>query len=120
MNAVVFCDLCMFCDKTAQAAVCFKNADNWFCGKQTAQGYRGDFVTGLVDCTNVFFGDVNTPNVQEQPYILIAGRELVTRLRDEARSSGASMETFRNSSRSPRLMARTRWAAMLRTGSRKS
>jgi len=60
----------------------------WDPERKTAQGYRGDFVTSLVDGTQVFFGDVNTPSVEEQPYILLTGRELVTRLRQEAREAG--------------------------------
>ena len=64
----------------------------WDPTRRTAQGYRGDFVTSLVDGTNVFFGDVNNSCVEEQPYVLLAGRDLVTRLREEARANGASRE----------------------------
>ncbi len=64
----------------------------WDPSKKTAQGFKGDFVTCLVDSTQVFFGDVNSSCVEEQPYILLTGRELVTRLREEARESGASPE----------------------------
>lgn len=62
--------------------------------RKTAQGYRGDFVTTLVDGTRVFFGDVNTPEVEDQPYILLSGRDLVERLREEARQNGADRETI--------------------------
>ncbi len=62
----------------------------WDPEKKTFQDFRGDFCTRLLDATNVFFGDVNTPDVQSQPYIIISGRELVSRLRDEARRSGVS------------------------------
>lgn len=65
----------------------------WDPERKTAQGYRGDFVTTLVDGTRVFFGDVNTPEVEAQPYILIAGRDLVERLRAEARRNGADRES---------------------------
>jgi len=64
----------------------------WDPARRTAQGYTGDFVTSLVDGTQVFFGDVNTTEVEEQPYILLAGRELVSRLREEAMANGASKE----------------------------
>ncbi|MBQ9975912.1 MAG: hypothetical protein IJP16_05325 [Clostridia bacterium] len=60
----------------------------WDPEKKTFQDYRGDFRTRLLDATSVFFGDVNTPDVQSQPYIIISGRELVSRLREEARRSG--------------------------------
>lgn len=64
----------------------------WDPDQKTPQGFTGDFVTELVDGVNVFFGDVNTPEVEEQPYILIAGRELVSKLREEARQNGAGRE----------------------------
>ncbi len=60
----------------------------WDPNRRTAQGFSGDFVTSLIDGTQVFFGDVNSANVEEQPYILLTGRELVTSLRDEARRNG--------------------------------
>lgn len=55
---------------------------------KTAQKYSGDFRTKLLDATNVFFGDVNTPDVQSQPYIIISGRALVDELREEAKRNG--------------------------------
>ncbi len=64
----------------------------WDPKRRTSQGHTGDFVTELVDSTNVFFGDVNTPKVEEQPYILLSGRELVTSLREEAAANGLSRE----------------------------
>ena len=64
----------------------------WDPNKRTSQGFSGDFVTTLVDSTQVFFGDVNTPEVEEQPYILLTGRELVENLRKEAMANGASEE----------------------------
>lgn len=67
----------------------------WDPTRRTAQGYTGDFVTSLVDGTQVFFGDVNSSSVEEQPYILLTGRELVTRLQDEARANGAGEEAVR-------------------------
>ena len=63
----------------------------WDADRRTSQGYKGDFATELFDNTNVFFGDVNTPKVQEQPYILLSGRELVSKLREEAAACGRSV-----------------------------
>lgn len=60
----------------------------WDSAKRTIQEYKGDFATKLLDSTNVFFGDVNTSDVQSQPYILISGRELVETLKAEARANG--------------------------------
>lgn len=62
----------------------------WDPAQKTAQGFSGDFVTSLVDGTQVFFGDVNNTSVDEQPYILISGRELVEELRQEALANGVS------------------------------
>lgn len=62
----------------------------WDNNKRTLQKYTGDFATKLLDSTNVFFGDVNTPDVQSQPYILISGRELVESLKAEAKANGVS------------------------------
>lgn len=62
----------------------------WDSSKKTIQEYKGDFATKLIDSTNVFFGDVNTSDVQSQPYILISGRDLVESLRAEARANGVS------------------------------
>ncbi len=62
----------------------------WDRDKKTLQDYKGDFSTKLLDSANVFFGDVNTADVQSQPYILISGRDLVERLRAEARANGIS------------------------------
>lgn len=64
----------------------------WDPSRRTSQGHTGDFVTQLCDNTNVFFGDVNTPQVQDQPYILLSGRELVTSLREEAAACGVARE----------------------------
>ncbi|MBR5427705.1 MAG: hypothetical protein IK118_05105, partial [Clostridia bacterium] len=44
----------------------------WDPKKRSSQGYTGDFVTEILGTTNVFFGDVNTPEVSEQPYILLS------------------------------------------------
>lgn len=64
----------------------------WDSNKKTLQDYTGDFATKIIDGTNVFFGDVNTSDVQSQPYILISGRALVDTLREEARCNGVSEE----------------------------
>lgn len=64
----------------------------WDENKTTAQGYKGDFATMLIDSTDIFFGDVNTPEVEDQPYILLSGRELTERLRTEAAENGATKD----------------------------
>ncbi len=61
---------------------------SWDGAKKTTRSFSGDFVTSLVDSTQVFFGDVNSADIQAQPYIIISGRDLVERLREEARQCG--------------------------------
>lgn len=46
---------------------------------------RGEIVMELVDGTNVFFGNANNPNTEVQPYIIIAGRDMVKNLQEEAK-----------------------------------
>lgn len=51
---------------------------------------EGDIDFELVDNVNVFFGNPNDYRAQTQPYILLAFRELVSKLRAEARKNGVS------------------------------
>ncbi len=55
---------------------------------ETGQVYRGDFVTELVDNVNFFVGDVNSCDIQSQPYLILAGRAPVCALKEEARRAG--------------------------------
>ena len=45
--------------------------------------YRGEIKMELVDGVNVMFGNPNNRNVEDQPYILIIGRDTVANLRAE-------------------------------------
>ncbi|GIN88701.1 hypothetical protein J6TS2_50870 [Heyndrickxia sporothermodurans] len=45
---------------------------------------EGEIVMELVDGTNVFFGNANSPRVDIQPYIIISGRDMVKNLKEEA------------------------------------
>ncbi len=62
----------------------------WDSDKIAPKGFRGDFATTLIDAVNVFFGDVNTTDIESQPYILITGRELVDKLIKEAKANGCA------------------------------
>lgn len=58
---------------------------------QKKQPIKGDFVTELVDGCNVMFGNPNDRRVNFngrplQPYIIIAGRDMVSNLRKEAKA----------------------------------
>lgn len=70
-------------------AVCYTYWDE---SVRTGQKFKGDFVSTLIDGTNVFFGDPNSKNVQKQPYILIAQRETVEDLRAQAVKNGIPKE----------------------------
>ncbi len=67
---------------------------SWDNAKKTARSFSGDFVTSLVDTTQVFFGDVNSDDIQSQPYIIISGRDLVEKLRSEAEAAGISQKEY--------------------------
>lgn len=73
-------------------AVCYTY---WDPNVRTGQAYTGDFVTALVDNTNVFFGNPNCKDVEKQPYILISMRETVADLRAQAKANGRSEEEIR-------------------------
>ena len=47
--------------------------------------YKGEIEAELIDGINVMFGNPNTPKVEDQPYILILGRDTVENLKEEAR-----------------------------------
>jgi len=55
---------------------------------QTGFEYKGEIKIDLVDNTNVLFGNPSDPEVQEQPYILVAYRCLTEEVKDEARANG--------------------------------
>jgi hypothetical protein len=59
----------------------------WDPTKETGQDEKGDFCTELVDGGNVMFGNPNNPIVEAQPYILIVGREMVSKLKEEAKAN---------------------------------
>jgi len=68
----------------------------WDATKETGQDEKGDFVTELVDGVNVHFGNPNNPDVEAQPYILIVGREMVSKLKEEAKANGIPKEQYDN------------------------
>jgi hypothetical protein len=46
---------------------------------------KGEICLELVDGTNVFLGNANNPNMDGQPYVIIAGRDMVQTLKEEAK-----------------------------------
>lgn len=60
----------------------------WNSTIDSGQKAKGDIDVDQIDNVNVFFGDPNEKDVQKQRYIIIAARELVANLQDEARANG--------------------------------
>lgn len=59
---------------------------------ETGQLAQGAIKNQLVDCTNVFFGNPFSNDLQGQPYIIVALRQDVTQVRQEAMELGMSKE----------------------------
>lgn len=47
---------------------------------------KGEICMELVDGTNVMFGNANSDKVDKQPYIIVSGRDMVSSLKEEAKS----------------------------------
>lgn len=46
---------------------------------------QGKICSQILDGSNVMFGNANSSNVEEQPYIIVIGRDLATNLQEEAK-----------------------------------
>ena len=57
---------------------------------ETGQDAKGDIAMELIDNVNTYFGDPNCKEIQKQPYIIIAFREMVENVKSEAARNGAS------------------------------
>lgn len=55
---------------------------------ETGQAMKGEIDLEVIDNVNVFFGNPNDWRVSTQPYILIVYRDLVSKLREEAKKNG--------------------------------
>ena len=60
----------------------------WDSELSTGQAVTGDITTQLIDNVNYYPGNPNTPDVQSQPYIILAFREMVDKVREEAKRNG--------------------------------
>lgn len=67
----------------------------WNMGIDTGQEMLGDIDLATVDNVNVFFGNPNDREVENQPYILISFRQLVSKLREEAKENGIPEDKIR-------------------------
>ena len=66
-------------------------------GDQILYFFKGEYEIECeqVDTTNVYFGDENDPDIDSQPYIIIAFRRTVESVREEARANGVSEDKIR-------------------------
>ena len=60
----------------------------WDPSLNTGQAVTGDIATQLIDNVNYYPGNPNTPDVQSQPYLILAFREMVDAVREEAKRNG--------------------------------
>ncbi len=60
----------------------------WDTSLETGQALTGDISTQMIDNVNFYPGNPNSPDVQSQPYIILAFRELLSKVKDEARDNG--------------------------------
>jgi len=66
----------------------------WNPSIKTGQESLGDIDLELIDGVNVYFGNPNQSEVEKQPYIIIAFRELVTNLQKEAKANGVPKKEY--------------------------
>ncbi len=60
----------------------------WDPSLETGQAVTGDIATQLIDNVNYYPGNPSSPDVQGQPYIILAFRELVDKVKEEAKANG--------------------------------
>lgn len=68
--------------------------DSCICSEGIIHCYeeKGDIKLELVDKTNIYYGNENDDNIQDQPYIIIAYRRTVESVKNEARKNEISEE----------------------------
>lgn len=60
----------------------------WDPSLETGQAVTGDIATQLIDNVSYYPGNPSSPDVQSQPYIILAFRELVDKVKEEAKANG--------------------------------
>ena len=63
---------------------------------ETGQDSKGKIENQIVDMTNVYFGNPYTNVIQKQPYIIIALRQFVGQIKEEAKELGISQDDIDN------------------------
>ena len=61
-----------------------------YADQSRTQPIKGDIAVEVLDVENVYFGDPNCDNIQDQPYILVAQRKSIDELKREARRNRRS------------------------------
>lgn len=56
---------------------------------ETGQASKGTIRTTVIENSRVRFGDPNTPNVEDQPWIQIVSREITRKVKKRAKANGA-------------------------------
>ena len=60
----------------------------WDTALETGQALTGDIATQLIDNVCYYPANPSSPDVQSQPFIILAFREMVSKVREEARKNG--------------------------------
>ena len=60
----------------------------WDAAMETGQALTGDIATQIIDNVNFYPGNPNSADVQSQPYIILAFRELLSKVKQEAKANG--------------------------------
>ena len=60
----------------------------WDAALETGQALTGDIATQIIDNVNFYPGNPNSADVQSQPYIILAFRELLSKVKQEAKANG--------------------------------
>lgn len=58
----------------------------------TKQDMMGRIENEIVDCTNVYFGNPYTNDIQNQPFIIVALRQHISQVKDEAETLGVKQD----------------------------
>lgn len=67
----------------------------WNTDIETGQPFDGDIDSMIIDNVNYYPGNPNSSDVQSQPYIILVMREMVTKVREEAKNDGVSAENIK-------------------------
>lgn len=54
----------------------------------------GDFVNEIKDSSEIMLGNPNDRHIQTQPYILVTGRDMVSKLKEKAKANGITEEEY--------------------------